>query len=119
MGVAKNSNETVQLIPALMHMNQQTDMNMFQITLWDLNYDGNYNKLRVLIVMRRKILSEIMTTYFPSILLLAITLGRCASSQDLSLVRRFSRARRGGGKRGTGKGGGWGGSNPHMVPARK
>ena len=73
MGVAKNSNETVQLIPALMHMNQQTDMNMFQITLWDLNYDGNYNKLRVLIVMRRKILSEIMTTYFPSILLLAIT----------------------------------------------
>ena len=73
MGVAKNSNETVQLIPAGMHMHQQTNMNMFQITHWGLDYDGNYNKLRVLIVLRRKIMSEIMTTYFPSILLLAIT----------------------------------------------
>ena len=44
----------------------------------------------------------------------ALPIRRCASSQALSLVRRFSRARRGGCKRGTGRGG----SNPHMVPAK-
>ena len=44
---------------------------------------------------------------------------RFASSQALSLERRFSWARRGGGNRGTGRGGGWEGSNPHMVPSKK
>ena len=45
--------------------------------------------------------------------------GRFASSQALSLARRFSWARRGGGKSGTGRGVGWGGVDPHMFPARK
>ena len=53
-------------------MKQQTNMNMFEITHWDL-FDCGRNQLSVQLVMKRKILSEIMTTYFPSFLLLAIT----------------------------------------------
>ena len=45
---------------------------MFEITHWDL-FDCGTNQLSVQLVMKRKILSEIMTTYFPSFLLLAIT----------------------------------------------
>merc|ERR1712020_447798 len=48
-------------------------MHMFEITLWNLDYNDNGDGLRVLIVMKRKFVSEIMTTYFPSFLLLAIT----------------------------------------------
>ena len=48
-------------------------MYMFEITHWDFKHTGNYNQLRVLVVMKRKVLSEIMTTYFPTILLLTIT----------------------------------------------
>ena len=73
MGVAKNSNETVELIAKNLTMNQNPDMYMFEITHWDFEHTGNYNQLRVLVVMKRKVLSEIMTTYFPTILLLTIT----------------------------------------------
>ena len=45
---------------------------MFEITHWNL-FDRGTNQLSVKLVMKRKILSEIMTTYFPSFLLLAIT----------------------------------------------
>ena len=75
MGVRKNSNETVQLSPRSPRpivMKQKTNMNMFEITHWDL-FDCGTNQLSVQLVMKRKILSEIMTTYFPSFLLLAIT----------------------------------------------
>merc|ERR1711936_130748 len=48
-------------------------MTMFSITLYNLDYNNNNKGLRVLIVMKRKFVSEIMTTYFPSFLLLAIT----------------------------------------------
>ena len=48
-------------------------MHMFEITFWNLAYNDNHDGLRVLIVMKRKFVSEIMTTYFPSFLLLAIT----------------------------------------------
>ena len=60
------------------------------------------------------------TSWFFSSIALTLLLGRrFASSQALSLERRFSWARRGGGNRGTGRGGGWEGSNPHMVPSKK
>ena len=73
MAVDKNSKETVHLVPGQMLMKQDLDMHMFEITLWNLDYDDNHDGLRVLIVMKRKFVSEIMTTYFPSFLLLAIT----------------------------------------------
>ena len=73
MAVGRNSNETVHLVPDQMQMKQKLDMHMFEITFWDLAYNDNHDGLRVLIVMKRKFVSEIMTTYFPSFLLLAIT----------------------------------------------
>ena len=73
MAVGKNSIETVQLIPDQILMKQKLDMTMFEITSWNLDYNDNHDGLRVLIVMKRKFVSEIMTTYFPSFLLMAIT----------------------------------------------
>ena len=72
MGVRKNSNSTVHLSPLKLLMEQKPDMNMFKITHSELYHNGK-NKLRVQLVMKRKVTSELMTTYFPSILLLAIT----------------------------------------------
>ena len=73
MAVGRKSKETVHLIPHEILMKQELDMTMFEITLWNLDYNDNRESLRVLIVMKRKFLSEILTTYFPSFLLLAIT----------------------------------------------
>ena len=73
MAVGTESMDTVHLVPDQMLMKQKLDMHMFEITLWNLDYNDNQNGLRVLIVLKRKFVSEIMTTYFPSFLLLAIT----------------------------------------------
>ena len=73
MAVGKNSNEAVHLVPANISMKQDLDMFMFKITTWSLKYNDNKDGLKVLIVMKRKFVSELMTTYFPSFLLLAIT----------------------------------------------
>ena len=73
MAVRLNSRDTVHLIPGEISMKQNLDMTMFTITLYDLDYIDNRDGIRVLIVMKRKFMSEIMTTYFPSFLLLAIT----------------------------------------------
>ena len=73
MTVGQNSIETVHLTPDQIVMKQNLDMTMFQITFWNLDYNNNRDGIRVLIVMKRKFVSEIMTTYFPSFLLLAIT----------------------------------------------
>ena len=73
MAVGRKSKETVHLVPHEILMKQELDMTMFEITLWNLDYNDNCDGLRVLIVMKRKFVSELMTTYFPSFLLLAIT----------------------------------------------
>ena len=73
MAVGKNSYKTVHLIPGRILMKQDLNMHMFEITFWNLEYNDNRDGLRVLIVLKRKFVSEIMTTYFPSFLLLAIT----------------------------------------------
>ena len=68
-----DSRDTVLLIPDKLLMEQKLDMTMFSITLYNLENNDNHDGIRVLIQMKRKFLSEIMTTYFPSFLLLAIT----------------------------------------------
>ena len=73
MGVAKNSFDTVNLVPDQLHMGQDPDMHMFRIISWNLGYNNDRDGLSVQIVMSRKVTSELMTTYFPSFLLLAIT----------------------------------------------
>ena len=67
---------TVTLIPDHLEMTQGTDMPIFHITDWNLShktFKTGKKGLRMTVVMKRKITSEMMTTYFPSLLLTAIT----------------------------------------------
>ena len=69
-------NTTVTLLPDQLIMSQPVDMAIFVITDWNLKTDtlGKGNKgIKMKLVMKRKIVSEMMTTYFPSLLLTAIT----------------------------------------------
>ena len=52
-------------------MNQPLDMNLFVITNFDLSSENG--RVSMKIVLKRKIMSEMMTTYFPSALLMLIT----------------------------------------------
>ena len=67
---------TVTLIPYQLIMTQGKDMPIFYITDWNFSsktFQKGKNGLRLVIIMKRKITSEMMTTYFPSLLLTAIT----------------------------------------------
>ena len=67
---------TVTLVPDQMIMTQRVDMPIFRVTEWKLgnkNFRRGKKGLRMVVVMKRKIISEMMTTYFPSLLLIAIT----------------------------------------------
>ena len=64
---------TVRLIPEHMTMNQSLDMPIFLVTDWKLNFQPAGKGLSMVVVLKRKITSEMMTTYFPSLLLIAIT----------------------------------------------
>ena len=67
---------TVKLQPDLLYMRQPKDMTLFQITHQELFYMNQTNHemgIRMLIVLKRKVMSEMMTTFFPSILLTLIT----------------------------------------------
>ena len=65
----------VTLIPSNMIMTQSLDMPIFQNIDWNLgkkSFKNGKEGIRMTIVMKRKITSEMMTTYFPSLLLTAI-----------------------------------------------
>ena len=67
---------TVTLIADKLVMSQETDMSIFQVINWALekkNLRKGTQGISMAIVMKRKITSELMTTFFPSILLTAIT----------------------------------------------
>ena len=67
---------SVTLIPDQLILSQELDMSIFRITYWNLGrktFKKDKNGLRMVFVMKRKITSEMMTTYFPTILLIAIT----------------------------------------------
>ena len=68
--------DTVELQPALMTMKQPLDMTLFMITHYDLVYTNPLEPkegIMMKVQMKRKIMSEMMTTYFPSLLLMLIT----------------------------------------------
>ena len=74
MAVGPLHNATVILTPGELSMKQQVNMAIFQITNWKLDFkSGRRNGLQVSIMMRRKVTSELMTTFFPTILLTTIT----------------------------------------------
>ena len=71
MAMGTLDRSTVMLIPDNLMMKQNVDMSIFLITDWHLKPVGQ--GLSMIVVLKRKITSEIMTTYFPSLLLIAIT----------------------------------------------
>ena len=74
MSVGSGDNESVKLHPLNLTMRQSLDMTLFSITDHVLIDAKDPNKgLRMAIKMKRKIMSEMMTTYFPSLLLMMIT----------------------------------------------
>ena len=55
-------------------MEQSLDMTLFTVTKYVLVYStGPQEGIRMTITLKRKIMSEMMTTYFPSLLLMMIT----------------------------------------------
>ena len=64
---------TVRLVPGNLTMKQNVDMSVFLITDWRLKLKTEGSGLSMVVVMKRKITSEMMTTYFPTLLLTAIT----------------------------------------------
>ena len=75
MGLTDSDRKNVDLVAGILTMEQSADMNLFNIIGRTLSLvDTNSKKeLRMTIVMKRKIMSEMMTTYFPSLLLMLIT----------------------------------------------
>ena len=73
MSLRISDQKNVDLVAGPLNMEQPYDMNLFQIIGYDLVASRSKKELRMTIVMRRKIMSEMMTTYFPSLLLMMIT----------------------------------------------
>ena len=74
MDVDSLDQETVTLLPKTFKMAQPEDMTLFTITKSGLaNASLPQTGLRMTFSMKRKIMSEMMTTYFPSFLLMMIT----------------------------------------------
>ena len=66
--------DNVKLVADKLWMEQEEDMNLFFMTSFALQTDPKDSKqVRMVMSMKRKITSEMMTTYFPSLLLIAIT----------------------------------------------
>ena len=74
MNVKPGEKESVILLPSNVTMKQSLDMVLFTITYYDLvNAKDLEEGIRMTITLKRKIMSEMMTTYFPSLLLMMIT----------------------------------------------
>ena len=76
MRVGKFDEPLVRLLPGMLDMEEDPDMTLFKVTLWDLNFRnyGDPNEgLWMIVHLKRKVLSEMMTTFLPSLLLLMIT----------------------------------------------
>ena len=74
MSVNPGDNQSVTLLPNSLMMEQSEDMTLFSITdKMLISVDRPRKGVKMTIKMKRKIMSEMMTTYFPSLLLMMIT----------------------------------------------
>ena len=74
LAVGPLDNATVALTPGQLNMEQDPNMAIFHITHWSLDSKSRRKgSLRMSLTLQRKVTSELMTTYFPSLLLIAIT----------------------------------------------
>ena len=66
----------MRLIPKELFMEQNVDMTLFHMDDWNLDYTNKYapqKGISIQVFLKRKIMSEMLTTYLPSFLLLMIT----------------------------------------------
>ena len=74
MAVPFLSQKTVELLPGKLNVTQPSDLTLFTITNSVLEKAVHPKSgIQMKITMKRKIMSEMMTTYFPSVLLMMIT----------------------------------------------
>ena len=74
MVLGKADAKRVVLVAGALLMEQKADMNLFYVTEHQLlNTNGHRKGVAMEITFKRKIMSEMMTTYFPSVLLMLIT----------------------------------------------
>ena len=77
MAVAHLEKDTVRLVPDILNMMEECDgIPIYTITDWIFGYTNGSNPNAGIVVevhLKRRILSELMTTYFPTILLVTIT----------------------------------------------
>ena len=72
----KSNMDTMVLLPKRLDVIQERDMNLFRVTDYSLTFaieEDEKQGIRMSLMMKRKITSEMMTTYFPSLLLTLIT----------------------------------------------
>ena len=74
MSVGSGDKKSVILLPSNVIVEQPLDMTLFTITHYVLvNASDPRKGILMTVTMKRKIMSEMMTTYFPSLLLMLIT----------------------------------------------
>ena len=76
MAVGHTDRRTMTRLPKELEMLEGVDLTLFRISHWDLDYrNENYpgQGIWMSITLKRKIMSEMMTTYLPSILLMMVT----------------------------------------------
>ena len=76
MTVENLDRKTMKLIPKELNLLQNVDMTLFYIEWWDLDFADKTDDeqgIWMSISLKRKIMSEMMTTYLPSLLLMLIT----------------------------------------------
>ena len=65
----------MRILPGELVLEQDTDMTLFRVNHWDLKFRNHRKKdegIWMTVVLRRKLLSELMSTYLPSLLLMMI-----------------------------------------------
>ena len=76
MRVGELDAEMVSLIPDQILMKEKTELTMYFITQWAIVQTEPSNPdigISMIVVMKRRIMNEMLTTYLPSILLMLIT----------------------------------------------
>ena len=76
MRVGKLDKPLVRLLPGQLDMEEDPDMTLFQVKEWDIRFRNDSDPdegIWMTVHLKRKVLSEMMTTFLPSLLLLMIT----------------------------------------------
>ena len=65
--------ETVKLVAKQMIMKEKLDLTLFSVKFWSLKANEETGGVKMTIVLKRKIMNEMMTTYLPTVLLMCVT----------------------------------------------